>query len=99
MKYAMTKDEYRNALKEYGLTQARAAWLFNGKSDRSGRRWARDGAPFHVALILALMQEFELEPEHIEALGAPWREKLNLKRLRARGVIEDEGELEILRQY
>ena len=73
MAYSMTKDEYLSALKELGVTQQRAAWLFNGKSTRSGRRWAREGAPYHVALIIALMQEFELTPEHIEALGRQWR--------------------------
>jgi hypothetical protein len=75
MKYAMNKREYRAALDEWDLTQERAAWLFNGKSARSGRRWANEGAPFHVALIIALMQEFELTPEHIEALGARWRKR------------------------
>lgn len=75
MKYPMSKKEYRAALEEWDLTQAKAAWLFNGKSDRSGRRWASEGAPYHVALIIALMQEFELTPEHIEALGRKYRRK------------------------
>ena len=75
MKYPMTRKEYRAALEEMELTQAKAAWLFNGKSDRSGRRWASEGAPYHVALIIALMQEFELTPEHIEALGRKYRKR------------------------
>ena len=73
MANVMTQEEYLAALKELGITRQRAAWLFNGKSARSGRRWAREGAPYHVALIIALMQEFELTPEHIEALGRQWR--------------------------
>jgi hypothetical protein len=73
MANAMNREEYLSALKELGVSQQRAAWLFNGKSARSGRRWAREGAPYHVALIIALMQEFELTPEHIEALGRQWR--------------------------
>lgn len=76
MKAAMSKKEYRAILAAYDLTQAQAAWLFNGKSDRSGRRWANEGAPFHVALIITLMEEFELTPEHIEALGARWRKRI-----------------------
>lgn len=76
MKYPMTRKEFRAALDEFKLTQGRAAWLFTGKSDRSGRRWAVEGAPYHVALIIALMQEFELTPEHIQALGAKWRRRL-----------------------
>jgi hypothetical protein len=72
----MSKKEYRAALEDMNLTQGRAAYLFNGKSDRSGRRWASEGAPFAVALIIALMQEFELEPEHIEALGRRYRKKI-----------------------
>ena len=75
MKYPMSKKEYRAVLEEWNLTQARAAYLFNGKSDRSGRRWASEGAPYHVALIISLMQEFELTPEHIEALGRKYRKK------------------------
>ena len=76
MNYPMTKKEYRAALEEWELTQGRAAWLFNGKSDRSGRRWAAEGAPYHVALIISLMQEFELTPEHIEALGRKYRKRM-----------------------
>jgi len=71
----MSKREYRAFLEEHELTQGRAAWLFNGKSDRSGRRWAGEGAPYHVALIIAMMQEFELTPEYIEALGRKYRKK------------------------
>lgn len=76
MKYPMSRKEYRAALEEMDLTQGRAAFLFNGKSSRSGRRWASEGAPYHVALIIALMQEFELTPEHIEALGRKYRKRV-----------------------
>lgn len=75
MAVAMDHIEYRAALEEMGLDPRRAAWLFNGKSERSGRRWAREGAPYHVALIIALMQEFGLTPGYIEVLGKPWRSK------------------------
>jgi hypothetical protein len=71
----MDYTEYRAALEEMGITMKRAAWLFNGKSGRSGRRWGKQGAPFHVALIISMMQEFNLTPEYIEAMGARWRKK------------------------
>jgi hypothetical protein len=76
MLYPMTKQEYRRVLKDYELTQARAAWLFNGKSDRSGRRWATEGAPYHVALIVELMREFQLTPEDIETLGRKYHRRI-----------------------
>jgi hypothetical protein len=31
------------------------------------------GAPFPVALILALMREYKITPDEIERIGAPWR--------------------------
>jgi hypothetical protein len=71
----MSKKEYRAALEELELSQGRAAWIFGGKSGRSGRRWANEGAPYAVALVITLMQEFELTPEHIEAIGARFRKK------------------------
>jgi len=76
MLYPMTKKEYRAVLKHYELTQARAAWLFNGKSDRSGRRWATEGAPYHVALIVEMMLKFKLKPKHIEALGRKYHRRI-----------------------
>jgi hypothetical protein len=76
VQYPMSKDEYRQAIEKLGLTQARAAWLLNGKSDRSGRRWANEGAPYHIALILTMMEEFGLTSEHIEAIGRRWREPI-----------------------
>ena len=48
---------------EFGLTQGRAGLLFNGKSRDSGRRWAAAGAPYHVALIITIMREYELLPD------------------------------------
>jgi hypothetical protein len=54
---------YREALREFGLTQGRAGLLFNGKSRGSGRRWAAAGAPYHVALIITIMREYELLPD------------------------------------
>jgi hypothetical protein len=69
----MDKSEYLAALNELGVSSQKVAWLFTGKSRRSGRRWAREGAPYHVALLLTLMQEFGLTPDYIEVLGRQWR--------------------------
>lgn len=74
--YPMTRKEYRAALDEFDLSQEQAAWLFNGKSDRSGRRWAAEGAPYHVALIVAMMQKCRLKAKHIEALGRKYRHRI-----------------------
>jgi len=76
MAYVMTAEEYRKALEHYGLTQAKAAMLFNGKSDRTGRRWAAEGAPFHVALILSMMHRRGLTVDYIDGLGSKWRKRL-----------------------
>ena len=72
MPYPMSKRDYRAALEEFDLTQGRAALLFGGKSNRSGRRWAANGAPYHVALIITLMQEFELTPKDVMEYAKKW---------------------------
>ena len=64
----------RDAIKRLGLTQAQAAWLFAGKSRQSGRRWATEGAPYAVALLLDLMEQCDINPETIEAMGQRWRQ-------------------------
>lgn len=69
MAYPMTQIEYVKALKQLQLSKEEAALLFNGKSDRSGRRWAKHGAPYHVALILTMMEHFAITVEDIEALS------------------------------
>jgi hypothetical protein len=76
--YPMDREEYRAALKRLDLTQDQAGWLFGGKSDRTGRRWATLGAPYAVAVIIAFMDEFELTKEHLEALGARWRKRISV---------------------
>lgn len=72
---AMTSQQYRKALARYNLTQGDAGWLFGGKTRTSGRRWAAEGVPFHVALILTLMDELNLSPDDIENYGAKWRKR------------------------
>jgi len=75
---AMTREEYRDALAEMDLSQDKAAYLFTGKSGRTGRRWADDGAPFYVALIIALMRKYRLTPQQIGLLGRPYRKLVAL---------------------
>jgi hypothetical protein len=81
--YTMSKDDYRKAIREIGLNQAHAAWLFNGYSDtqgRTGRRWATEGAPYHVALIIELMRLYDITPDQLAAIGSPWRKPHAAKR-------------------
>lgn len=75
MSYPMSPEQYRKALKEFNLEQGEASLIFGGKSDRSGRRWASEGAPYHVALLISVMRDHQLSVEDIEAAGARWRSK------------------------
>ena len=76
MRQAMTAKQYRKALKHFDMTQEQAAAIFNGTPNRSGRRWAAAGAPFHVALIFTLMHKLDLSPELIASLGKKWRDRM-----------------------
>jgi len=69
----MSPKQYRDALARYGLTQGEAGWLFGGKSRDSGRRWAAEGPPYHVALLLTLMQQRHISPQYVAKIGAPLR--------------------------
>ena len=71
----MSSKQYREALQRLKLTQAHAAWLFNGKSRASGRRWAQEGAPYHVALLLTIMRERHISAKAVEHYGAQWRKE------------------------
>ena len=75
MSYPMSPKQYQAALDEFKLSQGEASLIFGGKSNRSGRRWARDGAPYHIALLISVMREYKIMVEDIEALGARWRKK------------------------
>lgn len=72
---ALSGPQYKRALAHYRLTQGQASWLFNGKTRSSGRRWAAEGAPFHVALLLRVMHRYGLTPKDIERCGARYRKK------------------------
>jgi hypothetical protein len=81
---AMTAKQYRHALRHYGLTQNHAGWLFGGRTKGSGRRWAANGPPFQVALLLDLMFHYGLTPDDIERHGQRYREALAIQYHRAR---------------
>lgn len=72
----MTPKQYKAALERFEMTQGQASWLFNGKTKTSGRRWAAEGAPYHVALLIALMDHFGITAEDLEVIGKPWRRKI-----------------------
>lgn len=52
----MTPTEYRQAIQALGLSQVRAAHAL-GVNERTSRRWARDGAPSHVAGALSQLTQ------------------------------------------
>lgn len=72
----MSPRQYKAALERFEMTQGQASWLFNGKSKSSGRRWAQEGAPYHVALLITLMDQFGITADNLETLGKPWRRKI-----------------------
>ena len=47
----MTPEAYRRRLEALGLTQEAAGELF-GTSRRSGQRWASEGPPLAVSMVL-----------------------------------------------
>ena len=50
----MSPDAYRKRLASLDLTQEQAGELF-GASARSGQRWAAEGPPLPVAIVLLLV--------------------------------------------
>jgi hypothetical protein len=79
----MSPVEFRKALEHFSITQEDAARLFNGTANRSGRRWARNGAPFHVALILSMMHRRKLSVRYIDEVGEKWRKQMKTNQTQA----------------
>lgn len=52
----MTAKQYRAAIAKLGLSQ-RAAAKFFGVNERTSRRWAKDGAPSVVEMLLQILKE------------------------------------------
>jgi hypothetical protein len=65
----MDADEYRRALESLGLKQTgeNGAGVFLGVDDRTSRRWATDGPPRAVAMLLRLMIARRIKPETVKA--------------------------------
>jgi hypothetical protein len=66
----MTKDQYRQELERYSLTQQAAGKLFGGVQKRAAARWATEEGvvPYSVALALALMKVCGLMPDDLRDL-------------------------------
>lgn len=61
----MTAKQYRAAIEQLGLSQ-RSAARFLRIDERTSRRWAAEGAPPHVGLLLRLMIERGIKPEEVD---------------------------------
>lgn len=63
----MSAEEFRAALERLELTQTGTAGADSllGISERTSRRWAVDGPPDSVAMLLRLMMFFELTPDNV----------------------------------
>jgi hypothetical protein len=62
----MTPDDFRATLERLGLTQVGVARLV-GAGERSARRWAEQGAPEAVAIILRLLEAGKITTADVEA--------------------------------
>lgn len=64
----MSPEQYRTIIRErFKLTQE-AAGVFFGSSIRTGQKWAADGPPPAVAMLLNLMDFSEMPPEEVESI-------------------------------
>jgi hypothetical protein len=69
----MSPDAYRKRLASLDLTQEKAGELF-GASARSGRRWAAEGPPLPVAIVLLLVGNDRAKLDRVaEKLAIKWR--------------------------
>lgn len=65
---AMTAKDYRAAIEQLGLSQERAG-LFFGVSPRTGQRYASEGPPKVVAMLLRIMLEYKISVQRAEVVG------------------------------
>jgi hypothetical protein len=69
----MSPDAYRKRLASLDLTQEQAGELF-GASARSGQRWASEGPPLPVAIVLLLVGNDRAKLDRIaDKLAIKWR--------------------------
>ena len=65
----MTGPEYLAAIEHVGLNQSKAG-VFFGAHEQTGRRWAANGPPESVAMLLRLMIRCEYTPDQVRKLTA-----------------------------
>jgi hypothetical protein len=63
----MNGAAYRKHLARLSLSQEEAGILF-GASPRTGQRWANDGPPLSVAVLLVLVQRFDLTVDDLRKI-------------------------------
>ena len=69
----MSPDAYRKRLASLDLTQEQAGEVF-GASARSGQRWAAEGPPLPVAVVLLLVGNDRAKRDRVaDKLAIKWR--------------------------
>jgi hypothetical protein len=69
----MSPDAYRKRLASLDLTQEQAGELF-GASSRTGQRWAAEGPPLPVAIVLLLVGNDRAKLDRVaDKLAIKWR--------------------------
>jgi|HubBroStandDraft_6_1064221.scaffolds.fasta_scaffold2066401_1 hypothetical protein len=69
----MSPDAYRQRLASLDLTQEQAGELF-GASARTGQRWAAEGPPLPVAIVLLLVGNDRAKLDRVaDKLAIKWR--------------------------
>lgn len=61
----MNANDYRAAIKHLGMSQRRAARFFEA-GPATGSRWAKDGPPAAIAMMLNLMIALHVKPAWID---------------------------------
>ena len=69
----MSPDAYRKRLASLDLTQEQAGELF-GAGARTGQRWAAEGPPLPVAIVLLLVGNYRAKLDRVaDKLAIKWR--------------------------
>jgi len=61
----MNAQDYRIAIAKLGMSQRRAARFFEA-GQAAGPRWAKDGPPAAVAMMLKLMIALHVRPDWVD---------------------------------
>lgn len=71
-----TPRTFKQKLQRHGLTRLQAAGLL-GVTERTSYNWLSSGPPYVVALVFAMMEQCNLTPADIEAIGNQLTKKRN----------------------